>query len=160
MERLEIHCHAISVLTVLYRSVMCFQSGRGGGTGSSEALSTDGGSIITNPAFRQAHQASFRSTVSDSEVEQGNVNDPFDSVHFCFSYPFKRQIKIVGRKPMYYYYYQRCDPRNFKIRPQKNDSISALDSFRQKMIDQSMQGNNAELVQYLHRGNCLQEKCK
>ncbi|XP_035738166.1 MAP kinase-activating death domain protein-like isoform X8 [Vespa mandarinia] len=48
------------------------ESGRGGGTGSSEALSTDGGSIITNPAFRQAHQASFRSTVSDSEVEQGN----------------------------------------------------------------------------------------
>ncbi|XP_046429526.1 MAP kinase-activating death domain protein isoform X3 [Neodiprion fabricii] len=46
--------------------------GAGGGTGSSEALSTDGGSIITNPAFRQAHQASFRSTVSDSEVEQGN----------------------------------------------------------------------------------------
>ncbi|KYQ46314.1 MAP kinase-activating death domain protein [Trachymyrmex zeteki] len=44
------------------------ESGRGGGTGSSEALSTDGGSIITNPAFRQAHQASFRSTVSDSEV--------------------------------------------------------------------------------------------
>ncbi|XP_012260383.2 MAP kinase-activating death domain protein isoform X8 [Athalia rosae] len=48
------------------------EGGRGGGTGSSEALSTDGGSIITNPAFRQAHQASFRSTVSDSEVEQGN----------------------------------------------------------------------------------------
>ncbi|XP_076759653.1 rab3 GDP-GTP exchange factor isoform X13 [Xylocopa sonorina] len=48
------------------------ESGRGGGTGSSEALSTDGGSIITNPAFRQAHQTSFRSTVSDSEVEQGN----------------------------------------------------------------------------------------
>ncbi|KAI4497208.1 hypothetical protein M0802_007692 [Mischocyttarus mexicanus] len=48
------------------------ESGRGGGTGSSEALSTDGGSIITNPAFRQSHQASFRSTVSDSEVEQGN----------------------------------------------------------------------------------------
>ncbi|XP_011331586.1 MAP kinase-activating death domain protein isoform X12 [Ooceraea biroi] len=48
------------------------ESGRGGETGSSEALSTDGGSIITNPAFRQAHQASFRSTVSDSEVEQGN----------------------------------------------------------------------------------------
>ncbi|XP_061941465.1 MAP kinase-activating death domain protein isoform X3 [Apis cerana] len=50
------------------------ESGRGGGTGSSEALSTDGGSIITNPAFRQAHQASFRSTVSDSEVEQGNFS--------------------------------------------------------------------------------------
>ncbi|XP_015597747.1 MAP kinase-activating death domain protein isoform X2 [Cephus cinctus] len=48
------------------------EGGRGAGTGSSEALSTDGGSIITNPAFRQAHQASFRSTVSDSEVEQGN----------------------------------------------------------------------------------------
>ena len=42
--------------------------------GSSEALSTDGGSITTNPAFRQTHQASFRSTVSDSEVEQGNVS--------------------------------------------------------------------------------------
>ncbi|XP_043479698.1 MAP kinase-activating death domain protein isoform X7 [Leptopilina heterotoma] len=48
------------------------EGGRGGGTGSSEALSTDGGSITTNPAFRQTHQASFRSTVSDSEVEQGN----------------------------------------------------------------------------------------
>ncbi|XP_012287241.1 MAP kinase-activating death domain protein isoform X2 [Orussus abietinus] len=48
--------------------------GRGGATGSSEALSTDGGSITTNPAFRHAHQASFRSTVSDSEVEQGNFS--------------------------------------------------------------------------------------
>ncbi|CAK9795534.1 MAP kinase-activating death domain protein [Anthophora plagiata] len=48
------------------------ESGRGGGTGSSEALSTDEGGIVTNPAFRQTHQASFRSTVSDSEVEQGN----------------------------------------------------------------------------------------
>ncbi|XP_033216295.1 MAP kinase-activating death domain protein [Belonocnema kinseyi] len=49
-----------------------FDSEGGRGTGSSEALSTDGGSITTNPAFRQTHQASFRSTVSDSEVEQGN----------------------------------------------------------------------------------------
>ncbi|XP_014227945.1 MAP kinase-activating death domain protein isoform X4 [Trichogramma pretiosum] len=39
--------------------------------GSNDALSTDG-SITTNPAFRGPHQASFRSTVSDSEVEQGN----------------------------------------------------------------------------------------
>lgn len=49
------------------------QSKGGNGAGSNEALSTDGGSITTNPAFRGAHQASFRSTVSDSEVEQGNV---------------------------------------------------------------------------------------
>ncbi|KAJ8675676.1 hypothetical protein QAD02_011462 [Eretmocerus hayati] len=46
----------------------------GNGAGSNEALSTDGGSITTNPAFRGAHQASFRSTVSDSEVEQGNFS--------------------------------------------------------------------------------------
>ncbi|XP_031781610.1 MAP kinase-activating death domain protein isoform X7 [Nasonia vitripennis] len=44
----------------------------GNAAGSNEALSTDGGSITTNPAFRGTHQASFRSTVSDSEVEQGN----------------------------------------------------------------------------------------
>ncbi|XP_058788750.1 MAP kinase-activating death domain protein isoform X1 [Phymastichus coffea] len=51
--------------------------GGGGGAGSgpagsNDALSTDCGSITTNPAFRMGHQASFRSTVSDSEVEQGN----------------------------------------------------------------------------------------
>lgn len=46
----------------------------GNAAGSNEALSTDGGSITTNPAFRGTHQASFRSTVSDSEVEQGNVS--------------------------------------------------------------------------------------
>ncbi|XP_011498343.1 PREDICTED: MAP kinase-activating death domain protein [Ceratosolen solmsi marchali] len=46
---------------------------RSGNVGeSNEALSTDGGSITTNPVFRQTHQASFRSTVSDSEVEQSS----------------------------------------------------------------------------------------
>lgn len=50
------------------------QSKSGNGVGSNDALSTDCGSITTNPAFRMSHQASFRSTVSDSEVEQGNVS--------------------------------------------------------------------------------------
>ncbi|GLH13288.1 MAP kinase-activating death domain protein [Gryllus bimaculatus] len=47
--------------------------------GSTEGVAScnasDAGSIITNPAFtrqRAGHQASFRSTVSDSEIEQGN----------------------------------------------------------------------------------------
>ncbi|CAB0039918.1 unnamed protein product [Trichogramma brassicae] len=47
--------------------------------GSNDALSTDG-SITTNPAFRGPHQASFRSTVSDSEVEQGNAKQRSGSV--------------------------------------------------------------------------------
>jgi hypothetical protein len=50
------------------------QSKSGNVADSSEASSTDGGSITTNPVFRQTHQASFRSTVSDSEVEQGSVS--------------------------------------------------------------------------------------
>nr|CAD7195325.1 unnamed protein product [Timema douglasi] len=47
--------------------------------GSTEGVTSgnasDAGSIITNPAYtrqRGGHQASFRSTVSDSEIEQGN----------------------------------------------------------------------------------------
>ncbi|XP_069682984.1 MAP kinase-activating death domain protein isoform X2 [Periplaneta americana] len=48
--------------------------------GSTEGVAScnasDAGSIITNPAFTRqrvtGHQASFRSTVSDSEIEQGN----------------------------------------------------------------------------------------
>nr|CAD7443259.1 unnamed protein product [Timema bartmani] len=49
--------------------------------GSTEGVTSgnasDAGSIITNPAYtrqRGGHQASFRSTVSDSEIEQGNVS--------------------------------------------------------------------------------------
>ncbi|PSN33006.1 MAP kinase-activating death domain protein, partial [Blattella germanica] len=50
--------------------------------GSTEGVAScnasDAGSIITNPAFTRqrvtGHQASFRSTVSDSEIEQGNVS--------------------------------------------------------------------------------------
>lgn len=47
---------------------------------------SDAGSIITNPVFslqRGSLQASFRSTVSDSEIEQGNVSEELvlDQVH-------------------------------------------------------------------------------
>ncbi|XP_023247845.1 MAP kinase-activating death domain protein [Copidosoma floridanum] len=56
----------------LLSKLTSFDSDKGNAAGSNEALSTDGGSITTNPAFRSSHQASFRSTVSDSEVEQGN----------------------------------------------------------------------------------------
>ena len=45
--------------------------------GSNENYSScasDAGSIFTNPAFSR-HRASFRSTVSDSEVDSGNVNN-------------------------------------------------------------------------------------
>ena len=37
---------------------------------------SDAGSIITNPAFQRNKPSnqSFRSTVSDSEIEQGNVS--------------------------------------------------------------------------------------
>ncbi|XP_063223567.1 MAP kinase-activating death domain protein isoform X6 [Bacillus rossius redtenbacheri] len=43
--------------------------------GVASCAASDTGSIITNPAFarqRSGHGASFRSTVSDSEIEQGN----------------------------------------------------------------------------------------
>lgn len=47
-----------------------------GSEGPPSCGASDTGSIITNPAFqrqRPSHQ-SFRSTVSDSEIEQGNVS--------------------------------------------------------------------------------------
>nr|CAD7427459.1 unnamed protein product [Timema monikensis] len=54
--------------------------------GSTEGVTSgnasDAGSIITNPAYtrqRGGHQASFRSTVSDSEIEQGNLHTISDS---------------------------------------------------------------------------------
>ena len=46
---------------------------RGTGSSSNEALSSDTGGMAGHLGFRQAHQASFRSTVSDSEVDQSNV---------------------------------------------------------------------------------------
>jgi len=49
---------------------------RGSTEGVASCNASDAGSIITNPAFTRqrltGHQASFRSTVSDSEIEQGN----------------------------------------------------------------------------------------
>lgn len=55
--------------------------GGGGLHGSPDAgSSSEAGSIITNPAFSlqrgNRNNLSFRSTVSDSEIEQGNVSMP------------------------------------------------------------------------------------
>lgn len=43
------------------------------GSNDYSSCASDAGSIFTNPAFSR-HRASFRSTVSDSEVDSGNVS--------------------------------------------------------------------------------------
>nr|CAD7399883.1 unnamed protein product [Timema poppensis] len=71
--------------------------------GSTEGVTSgnasDAGSIITNPAYtrqRGGHQASFRSTVSDSEIEQGNVSVSVTVAATMSDSEFPRQPKQRG----------------------------------------------------------------
>lgn len=54
------------------------------GSNDYSSCASDAGSIFTNPAFSR-HRASFRSTVSDSEVDSGNVS-------------FKKKIFYIPKK--------------------------------------------------------------
>jgi len=76
--------------------------------GSTEGVAScnasDAGSIITNPAFTRqrvtGHQASFRSTVSDSEIEQGNVSESLKVTTLetlvSAMYSFRMEKYVIG----------------------------------------------------------------
>lgn len=51
-----------------------FQGQKGAAAASNETLSSEGSSAVGQGGFRHAHQASIRSAVSDSEVDQSNVS--------------------------------------------------------------------------------------
>ncbi|KDR13172.1 MAP kinase-activating death domain protein, partial [Zootermopsis nevadensis] len=66
----------LSKLTSVESEVTSKSTLHGSAEGVASCNASDAGSIITNPVFARqrvaGHQASFRSTVSDSEIEQGN----------------------------------------------------------------------------------------